>query len=149
MSYTDAMIVDLLGELDMDIQGFIEVQSEPSSLLFATEVNSWPSTSAEADVELQPFEPINEIYMSPRKWIAAGPPLYNNVPAPVEVQQVSRALQTLTVQVPPRSPSYTRFRRLPSPTTPTECAFARLRATGSNLALRALSSPEIRHRVLI
>ncbi|KAF8196809.1 hypothetical protein K438DRAFT_1967812 [Mycena galopus ATCC 62051] len=149
MSYNDAIIIDLLDELDLDIQGFQDARSEPSGLLFSCEGYDQPSTSAaEADVEFQRFEPLDELYMSPRKWVAAGPPLFDDVPIPVEEHQLGRVFQTLTIHVPPRSLSRPPSRCV-SPTTPTERAFARLRARGSNLALRALASPEIRHRVLI
>ncbi|KAF7356917.1 hypothetical protein MVEN_01027600 [Mycena venus] len=162
MSYEIAMIIDLLDELDLDILGFEDALE--SSLLFSVEA-SYPEAStstlhvASTDDELPPFELLDEIPLGPRKWIAAGPPVWDQVLVPAEDRQpLGRTSKNLTIQVPPRSPSRATSRplpkeNLPSPITPTERAFARLRARGSSLALRALNSPlgspEILHRVLI
>ncbi|KAF7370902.1 hypothetical protein MSAN_00724100 [Mycena sanguinolenta] len=94
MSFNDPIIIDLLDELDLDIQGFTEVQSELSSLFFTTEVyHPLPSAFTEVD---EPFVPIDEVYMSPRKWVTAGPPPYDDVREPDEIEQFTFTLPSIS-----------------------------------------------------
>ncbi|KAJ7636126.1 hypothetical protein DFH06DRAFT_1220049, partial [Mycena polygramma] len=161
MSYDTMTIIDLLDELDLDIQGFADApyDSEPT-LLFA------PFLYPEASTSTLDVASTMEL---PRKWVAAGPPIWDCLPEPSaahhsEDRATRRALQPLSIDVPPRSPSRATSPRLPkenliSPTarsfakgSPTDSKFSRLRVRGSNLALKAmnsaLSSPEMSHRVL-
>ncbi|KAJ6581156.1 hypothetical protein B0H19DRAFT_1251395 [Mycena capillaripes] len=157
-------IIDLLDELDLDIVGFGDAPSEPSLFFPMGLYHPEASTSAldEAstdDDDLPTFELLEEIELGPRTWVAAAPPIWDDFPEPkaarpTEDQPLRRVFQTLTIDVPPRSPTRSSSRLLPkenlaSPTSPTERAFARLRDRGSSLALRAMNSALDSHRVLI
>lgn len=165
---SDAMtIIDLLDDLDLDIQGFEDLAPKGDSLLFPFGLYSLSEASTSAlnvawtDPEPTTFELLDEVALDPPVWVAAGAPIWDNIPQPIQDYTEDphtprcQTFRSLTIEVPPRSPSRTLSR--PSPkenlSSPTERAFARLRDRGSSLALKAinsaLSSPEIRHRVLI
>jgi hypothetical protein len=97
---------------------------------------------APTDDELPIFELLEEIELGPRKWLAAGPPIWDSAPQPIathltEDQPPRWTFKTLTIDIPPCSPSRATFRSLPKENlaSPTERAFARLRARGSSREL--------------
>ncbi|KAF8140751.1 hypothetical protein K438DRAFT_1995742 [Mycena galopus ATCC 62051] len=126
--YQNATIIDLLDglDLDLDTRGFTDfepdsysdVGSEPS-LLFGEVAKhkpldgyGEPSTSAlvAAEAELEDesefeFELLDEPPLSPRKWVASGPPLSfrANVPEPVEApfQCVAITRKNLIIRIIP------------------------------------------------
>ncbi|KAF8201253.1 hypothetical protein K438DRAFT_2015600 [Mycena galopus ATCC 62051] len=183
--------LDTRGFTDFEPDSYSDVGSEPSLLFgegtyypepfISSEIDvtvakhkpldgyGEPSTSAlvAAEAELEDesefeFELLDEPPLSPRKWVASGPPLSfrANVPEPVEApfQCVAITRKNLIIRIIPSDikgepdiPHNSRL-YLGSPTTPIERAFARLRARGSSLALNSLlPSAEILHgrRVLV
>ncbi|KAJ7132165.1 hypothetical protein C8R44DRAFT_871153 [Mycena epipterygia] len=168
MSFDTATIIDLLDELDLDIQGFEDALPEGNLLLSPDSFERAHASTSTLGValtdneELPTFDLLEEIELGPRKWVAAGPPMWDSILRPIAAAQSAlkdappcRTFQGLTVDVPPRTPSRSSFRPLSKENlpSPTERSFARLRDRGSSLALRALNSalasPEIHHRVLI
>ncbi|KAJ6530889.1 hypothetical protein B0H10DRAFT_2248061 [Mycena sp. CBHHK59/15] len=143
-------IIDLLDGLDLDIRGFEDSQSE-SSLLFPLAFSDAASTSTlpvdvafdEDELEYHSFELLEEIPLGPRKWVAAGPPAWDTLPALSSIATHSNkgvslcgGFQGLMIDVAPCSPSRSASRplpkeNLPSP-SPTERSFARLRDRSSN-----------------
>lgn len=163
MSFDTTTIIDLLDELDLDIQGF-ENALPAGTLLLSPDCkqlsslgmrssdcipafeHAHASTSALGvaltdDDELPTFDLLEEIELGPRKWVAAGPPVWDSIPRPMAAAQsalkdapLCRTFPGLIVDVPPRTPSRSSFRPLPKENlpSPTERSFARLRDRGSS-----------------
>lgn len=169
MTFDGETIIDLLDELDLDIQGFEDTPkgsllfplgckntfSFPacSTKLFSVYDRSEASTSAlvvaPAQEDFPPFELLEEIELSPRKWVAAGPSVWDDMPQPTATRSCKdappcRDLRGLAINVPPRTPSRSASRPLPKENmpSPTDRSFARLRDRGSSCTLSFPTRPQ-------